>query len=150
MPTNPSRPVNKRAGKLQISATIIGAVFIVSLMLYGLNHQGNENGGSKSVAAIQVNPQPAPDQQTQRAPPGQQNAQRQGQRQQQQGQQQQGNAQPSGGQPSASSSSGAQPSGPSSSSSTVGQGGSDRNGSAVTDTSNPPPANAAPNQTGKQ
>ena len=50
----------KRAGKLQIAATFIGVIFIVTLVLYALNTQRDESGGQQSAAVIQMNPQPGP------------------------------------------------------------------------------------------
>ena len=44
-----------RAGTLQIAGALIGAIFVVSLVLYGLNQQGEEGGSEKTAAPITVN-----------------------------------------------------------------------------------------------
>ena len=99
-----------RAGTLQIAGALIGAIFIVSLVLYGLNHEGKEDGSQKTTAPITVTPQPAPGQRNSaqgQQPPGPQQAQSQ---------------QGGGAQPSAPNSTATQPSGPSNPSTTTGQG----------------------------
>jgi hypothetical protein len=95
-----NRPLadNARASTLRIAATLIGAIFIVSLVLYGLNDESEEGGGQKAPTAVAVTPQPAP---------GEQQAQSQ---------------QSGGQQPTSPSSTATQPSGPSNPSTTTGQG----------------------------
>lgn len=96
-----------RANRLQIAATVVSTVFIVSLVLYGLNNQRDENestaGGQQTAAAMPAVPQPA---QGDNQQPGQKQAQAQ---------------QGTGEQPSAPSSSANQPSAASSPSSTTAQ-----------------------------
>ncbi len=123
-----------RAGTLQIVGALIGAIFIVGLVLYGLNHEGEEGDSKKTAAPITVTPQPAP-----------------GQRNPSQGQQspepQQAQSQQGGGQqPSAPNSTATQPSGPSNPSTTTGQGPNARgsqNGNAG-NKANQAPATASP------
>jgi hypothetical protein len=109
----------------------IGAIFIVTLVLYGFNNQRDETGGQPSAVAAPATPQPEPGQQSNLA-------------QGQQGQRQQGQAQPSSQQPSAPS----KPSGPNSST-IVGQGGNGQgnNGGNANASKNgkPAPANASSN-----
>jgi hypothetical protein len=116
----------RAAGTLQIVATLIAAIFIVSLVLYGLNERDDESGNGKTAAPIAATPQSAPSQQ---------------------GKQQQVQSQQGGGQqPSAPNSTATQPSGPSNSSTTTGQGPDARgsqNGNAG-NKANQPPATASP------
>lgn len=56
----PQRP-EARASGLQIAATVAGAVFVLVVVLYGLNNQRDEPGGKLDTPTETANSQPAAD-----------------------------------------------------------------------------------------
>lgn len=89
---SPDERAHARANKLQIVATAAATLFIVTVVLYGLNHQ--DEGAAGETTATEQSGSPAPQTADNQQPQaGQQQSQQQNNSQQQNGSQPQGNAQ---------------------------------------------------------